>query len=92
MKNRILKYIICLSISMSGLYSQDTRDNSTFKGNKNVISKEYNKAEINYRKALSNSEKETKASHNLGNVCLRIIIMMKQFKNILKPKKTQILI
>ena len=43
---------------MSGLYSQDTRDNSTFKGNKNVISKEYNKAEINYRKALSNSEKE----------------------------------
>ena len=68
MKNRIIKYIICLSISMSGLYSQDTRDNSTFKGNKNVISKEYNKAEINYRKALSNSEKETKASHNLGNV------------------------
>ena len=44
MKNRILKYIICLQFQCQGLYSQDTRDNSTFKGNKNVISKEYNKA------------------------------------------------
>ena len=68
MKSRILKYIVCLFLSISGLYSQDSRDNSTFKGNKNVISKEYNKAEINYRKAISNSEKETRASHNLGNV------------------------
>ena len=68
MKNRILKYIICSFLAISGLYSQSTRDNSTFKGNKNVISKKYNKAEVNYRKALSESEKETRASHNLGNV------------------------
>ncbi len=68
MKSRILKYIICFFLSISALYSQDARHNSTFKGNQNVISKKYNKAEVNYRKALSNSEKETKASHNLGNV------------------------
>ena len=68
MKSKILKYIICSFLAISGLYSQSTRDNSTFKGNKNVISKKYNKAEVNYRKALSESEKETRASHNLGNV------------------------
>ena len=68
MKSKILKYIICSFLAISGLYSQSTRDNNTFKGNKNVISKKYNKAEVNYRKSLSKSEKETKASHNLGNV------------------------
>ena len=84
MKNRILKYIICSFLAISGLYSQSTRDNSTFKGNKNVISKKYNKAEVNYRKALSESEKETRASHNLGNVLFEKSDVF--FKNKFFPK------
>ena len=73
------------------LNSQSDPNNRVFNGNKESIKQNFTGAEVEYRKAISKNEKQTTASHNLGNLFLKIATMMKQFKSTLKLKKiTQI--
>ena len=49
-------------------YSQSDPNNLVLKGNANILNKNYNDAEVEYRKAISTNKNQNKASHNLGNL------------------------
>ena len=49
-------------------YSQSDPNNLVLKGNADILNKNYNDAEVEYRKAISTNKNQNKASHNLGNL------------------------
>lgn len=49
-------------------YSQSDPNNLVLKGNADILNKNYNDAEVVYRKAISTNKNQNKASHNLGNL------------------------
>ena len=49
-------------------FSQSDPNNLVLKGNANILNKNYNDAEVEYRKAISTNKNQNKASHNLGNL------------------------
>ena len=49
-------------------FSQSDPNNLVLKGNADILNKNYKDAEVEYRKAISKSEIQNKASHNLGNL------------------------
>ena len=49
-------------------YSQSDPNNLVLKGNVDILNKNYNDAEVEYRKAISTNKNQNKASHNLGNL------------------------
>ena len=86
-KNRYFLQFLFLIVAFSS-YSQSDPNNLVFNGNKESIKKNYTKAEVEYRKAISDDKGQSKAAHNLGNIhFLKMKIMMRQFKSILKLKK-----
>ncbi len=49
-------------------FSQSDPNNLVLKGNADILNKNYNDAEVEYRKAISTNKNQNKASHNLGNL------------------------
>ena len=49
-------------------FSQSDPNNLVFKGNADILNKNFNDAEVEYRKAISTNKNQNKASHNLGNL------------------------
>ena len=49
-------------------FSQSDPNNLVFKGNADILKKNFNDAEVEYRKAISTNKNQNKASHNLGNL------------------------
>ena len=65
-KNKILHVTFLFFTFMS--YSQSDPNNLVLKGNADILNKNYNDAEVEYRKAISTNKNQNKASHNLGNL------------------------
>lgn len=49
-------------------FSQSDPNNLVLKGNADILNKNFNDAEVEYRKAISTNKNQNKASHNLGNL------------------------
>lgn len=49
-------------------FSQSDPNNLVFNGNADILNKNFNDAEVEYRKAISTNKNQNKASHNLGNL------------------------
>ena len=49
-------------------FSQSDPNNLVFKGNADILNRNFNDAEVEYRKAISTNKNQNKASHNLGNL------------------------
>ena len=66
-KNRYFLRFLFLIVAFSS-YSQSDPNNLVFNGNKESIKKNYTRAEVEYRKAISDKKGQSKAAHNLGNI------------------------
>ena len=67
MRNSHVLHLLFLTFTVS-LNCQSDPNNLVFNGNKESIKQNFTKAEVEYRKAISKSEIQNKASHNLGNL------------------------
>jgi len=67
MRNSHILQLLFLTFTVS-LNCQSDPNNLVFNGNKESMKQNFTKAEVEYRKAISNSETQNKASHNLGNL------------------------
>lgn len=88
------KYIICIICSMTCtlMYAQNDRDYIRC-GNKLFHAKEYAKAEVQYRKALSKNGNNTIALYNLGNALLgqgKPKDAMKQYEKVAQMEKNKV--
>jgi len=66
-KNRYFLQLLFLIVTFSS-FSQNDPNNLVFNGNIESIKKNYSKAEVEYRKAISDDKGQSKAAHNLGNI------------------------
>ena len=66
-KNRYFLQLLFLIVAFSS-FSQNDPNNLVFNGNKESIKKNYSRAEVEYRKAISDDKGQFKAAHNLGNI------------------------
>ena len=67
MRNSHVLHLLFLTFTVS-LNCQSDPNNLVFNGNKESMKQNFTKAEVEYRKAISKSEIQNKASHNLGNL------------------------
>ena len=67
MRNSHVLHLLFLTFTVS-LNCQSDPNNLVFNGNKESMKQNFTKAEVEYRKAISKSEIQNKASNNLGNL------------------------
>lgn len=91
---RWFKYIVCIigCMAYSLSYAQNDRDYIR-RGNKLFHSKEYAKAEVQYRKSLEKNGNNTVAIYNLGNALLaqgKPKDAMKQYEKMVQMEKNKV--